>query len=480
MPMLVATAAPQLHTPPNFESFSPTTPHSSCVTTTLTSVTVQLPQFNVTDDSKPISLTILGPNAKLSYNTTKALLTQIRDPASYIAGYTLTSTTTPSSTTPSLTILHLFINTPKASLLLPLDLLSLSPNPAANKVTPSPLSDEPTAKVALNSPIAADATSNTTCVFTLETTNTDLQQTSYQLVATTLSSDLTAPAPAPVIIKKLMRYPASHYHCPTTHSSTPFAKSFSSPRPIALKVANDDASSTLTVLVNQFKKVSVLAYSQTAAGLKLTSESTLVCDDATSPATAIALCPYNNDVTVGHKNGKIRIFKDYLATKPPGTPVPPPLVLHWHALPVVTLLYPPSHQPFLLSGGHENVLITWNIGSASGSAGSAPVQTNPRIIPSGGGGIADLLLTASDKIIQVVGSEGSNVGVSIPEFRITEVKGGISKGFGGEFGVRKVAMKVSKYCEQRAGVCSGHVAHGVRYAPLQISTTPTIWGSRRD
>ncbi|XP_067932246.1 WD repeat-containing protein 75-like isoform X1 [Watersipora subatra] len=70
----------------------------------------------------------------------------------------------------------------------------------------------------------------------------------------------------------------------------------------------------------------------------------------------LAAHPTEDCVAVGHTDGKISIWSNVLSNKAVYT------WIHWHSLPVLSLSYTPEGS-FLLSGGHESVLVKWPHGS---------------------------------------------------------------------------------------------------------------------
>jgi len=129
-----------------------------------------------------------------------------------------------------------------------------------------------------------------------------------------------------------------------------------------------------------------------------------------NPLTAASISLNKADITCGHYRGNIRVINnilndielyqiatikakqlngDFSTSKSKAANLPPDPTknmitsrVHWHALPVSTIVYDSMSypmDPLLYSGGEESVLVTWQISQGR----DRPVQVHPRIALGG-------------------------------------------------------------------------------------------------
>ncbi len=134
----------------------------------------------------------------------------------------------------------------------------------------------------------------------------------------------------------------------------------------------------------------------------------LISMPSNNPLTALEISLNKADITCGHQRGNICVINNILKdveqyqiatrkekelnkeTKSSLKSILPPdprknmitTRVHWHALPVSTLVYDSTSyamDPLLYSGGEESVLVTWQISRGK----DRPVQVHPRIALGG-------------------------------------------------------------------------------------------------
>ena len=156
-----------------------------------------------------------------------------------------------------------------------------------------------------------------------------------------------------------------------------------------------------------------------------------------NPLSAVSVAPNGTDITCGYVDGDMRImcnalptildyfqaldtFKSQRGTKPSH---PAKTILsrrvHWHAHPVTSLAYhgvSAAVDPMLYSGGHESVLVTWQLSRGS----YKPADVLPRLAKGGivhiccaedapEGGAAGILVYCEDNSLQLFESHNKSL-----------------------------------------------------------------------